>query len=187
MPMQRLTSAFLSSIARLVLGAVAGAAAAVGLSAETRAQETAGSLDVAALRRMNEAELQSLYRQGTVVGLPAGRIRGTVLPAPGARRNAAMSVGSRLIWQGKTVDESGEIAVNRFFGLPAIKGRLYQGESWLDGTPSLILDYAQTSRVYAKNRDEIRCIAPGLYLGLMYARTEPQPSLTLYFVLETTP
>lgn len=98
-----------------------------------------------------------------------------------------MAAGARLIWQGKVIDPSGSVAVNRFFGVPSIKGRLYQAESWLDGGPSLILDYAQTSRVYARNRDEIRCIAPGLYLGLMYSRTDAQPVLSTYFVLEAIP
>ncbi|WP_165246309.1 hypothetical protein [Paludisphaera soli] len=182
MTMLRRTLRRLSAAGSLLLAAVASIAVPAA-----RAQAPAAALDVAALRRMGEAELQSLYRQGTVVGLPPGRVRGTVLPAPGARRNAAMSVGARLVWQGKVVDDSGAMAVNRFFGVPSIKGKLYQAESWLDGGPSLILDYAETSRVYARNRDEIRLIAPGLYLGLMYARSDAQPSLSMYFVLEATP
>lgn len=157
------------------------------LASTARAQEAAEPLGVASLRRMDEAQLQALYRQGAVAGLPAGRVKGTVLPAPGTRRNAAMSAGARLVWQGKVVDPSGTIAVNRFFGVPAVKGRLYQGQSWLDGGPSLILDYTGTSRVYANNRDEIRLIAPGLYLGLMHDRSTNPPTLSTYFVIETTP
>lgn len=172
------------SVSALVLAGSLTLAAAY--HSDARGQEP-GGLDVAALRRMSEAELQALYQQGTVVGLPAGRVRGTVLPAPGTRRNGVMSVGARLIWQGKIVEEGGAEAVNRFFGVPSIRGRLYQGESWLDGGASLILDYAGTSRVYGRNRDEIRCIGPGLFLGLMYARTEPQPTLSMYFVLEVEP
>jgi hypothetical protein len=182
MTMLRRTLRRFASAGSLLLAA----AASVAFPADSRAQAPA-ALDVAALRRMGEAELQSLYRQGTVVGLPPGRVRGTVLPAPGARRNAAMSVGARLVWQGKVVDDSGSMAVNRFFGVPTIRGKLYQAESWLDGGPSLILDYAETSRVYARNRDEIRCIAPGLYLGLMYARADSGATLSMYFVLEATP
>jgi len=157
------------------------------LTSPARAQEAAEPLGVASLRRMDEAQLQALYRQGAVAGLPAGRVKGTVLPAPGKRRNAAMSAGARLVWQGKVVDPSGTIAVNRFFGVPAVKGRLYQGQSWLDGGPSLILDYTGTSRVYANNRDEMRLIAPGLYLGLMHDRSTNPPTLSTYFVIETTP
>ncbi len=152
-----------------------------------RAQRAFGPLDVAALLRMDEVQLQSIYRGGTVAGLPAGRTRGTVLPAPGARRNAAMSAAARLVWQGKEVGPAGTTAVNRFFGVRTVAGRLYQGVSWLDGGPTLVLDYSGSSRVYANKRDEIRLIAPGLYLGVMHDRATNPPTLDTYFVLETTP
>jgi hypothetical protein len=98
-----------------------------------------------------------------------------------------MAAGTRLVWQGKDFQPTGTTAVNRFFGLPMIRGQLYQGPSWLDGAPALVLDYSQTSRLYARNRDEIRQVAPGLFLGLMYARTTPAPTFRMYFVLETQP
>jgi hypothetical protein len=134
---------------------------------------------------MSASELDALYRQGQAVGIPAGRVRGTAILAPGTRRNPAMALGTRFVWQGKIFDPSGSSAVNRFVGLPVVRAQVYQDQSWLDGAPALILDYSRTSRVYAQNRDEIRQIAPGLFLGLMYARTLPQPSLRMYFVLET--
>jgi hypothetical protein len=98
-----------------------------------------------------------------------------------------MALGTRLVWQGKIFDSGSPAAVNRFFGLPIVRAQVYQAESWLDGGPSLVLDYSQTSRVYAQNRDEIRQVAPGLFLGLMYERTVPQPTLRMYFVLEAQP
>lgn len=153
----------------------------------TRGQATPQPLSVSSLLSMDEAQLLAVYQQGSVAGLPTGKLKGTVLPAPGSRRNAAMSTGGRLVWQGKVVDSSGTIAVNRFFGISTVKGRLYQGTSWYDGQSSLILDYAGTSRVYAHMRDEIRLVGPGLYLGLMHERTSPEPTLKLYFVLETQP
>ena len=133
---------------------------------------------------LNLAQLQDIYRQGTVAGLPAGKVRGTALVSPGSSRARLLSRGARLVWQGKIVDPSDATAVNRFFGIKIVKGQVYQGTSWLDGGASLILDYSQTSRIYASNRDEIRLIAPGLYLGLMYARANPQPTLSLVFALE---
>ena len=51
----------------------------------------------------------------------------------------------------------------------------------------LVLDYSQTSLVYANNRDEIRQVAPGLFLGLMYDRTTAPPGLVMYFALESRP
>ena len=136
---------------------------------------------------MSGPELEALYRQGQAVGIPAGRIRGTAILAPGTRRNQALAMGTRVVWQGKVFDPAGSSAVNRFFGLPLVRAQVYQDRSWLDGAPALVLDYSRTSRVYAQNRDEIRQVAPGLFLGLMYARTVPQPSLRMYFVLEAQP
>jgi hypothetical protein len=98
-----------------------------------------------------------------------------------------MALGTRLVWKGKVFDPVGGAAVNRFFGLPMIRAQVLQGQSWLDGAPSLVLDYSRTSRIYAQNRDEIRQVAPGLFLGLMYARTSPQPTFRMYFALEVQP
>ena len=51
----------------------------------------------------------------------------------------------------------------------------------------MVLDYSQTSLVYANNRDEIRQVAPGLFLGLMYDRSTAPPRLAMYFSLESRP
>ena len=91
------------------------------------------------------------------------------------------------MWQGKVFEPGQTSAVNRFFGMRLVRAQVYQGPSWLDGQPSLILDYSQTSRVYADNRDEIRQVAPGLFLGLMYDRTTSPPGLVMYFALESRP
>jgi hypothetical protein len=145
------------------------------------------SLSASRLLHMSGPELDALYRQGQAVGIPSGRVRGTAILAPGSRRNQAMAAGTRLVWQGKIFDSTGSSAVNRFVGLPLVRAQVYQDQSWLDGAPALVLDYSRTSRVYAQNRDEIRQIGPGLFLGLMYARTLPQPSLRMYFALEVQP
>ena len=152
-----------------------------------RAQAQTSVLNVDRLVHMSGPELEALYRNGTSVGMPPGRVRGTALLAPGTRRNAALARGTRLVWQGKVFDPAEASAVNRFFGLPMIRAQVFQDQSWLDGAPALVLDYSQTSRVYAQYRDEIRQVAPGLFLGLMYARTSPQPTLRMYFVLESQP
>lgn len=136
------------------------------------------------LLRMSPAEIESIYRQGSAAAIPPGRVRGTALLAPGTRRARALSRGARLVWQGKVIEPDQATAVNRFFGVRMIRGRLYQGPSCLDGAPALILDYSQTSRIYARNRDEIRQVAPGLFLGLMYDRSISPPRLSMYFALE---
>ena len=64
-------------------------------------------------------------------------------------------------------------------GIPA---DVYLGESWVDGQPSLILDYSR-SKLWPDVRDEVREVAPGLYLGIMYkGRTNPQQKM--FFTLD---
>jgi len=138
------------------------------------------------LARMSAPELDALYAGGSAPPIPDGRVRGRAL-YPDATLGAARSRGARLVWQGKVFDRANARAVNKFFGVKAVPGKLYQAESWRDGAPALILDYQDTSRIYANYRDEIRQVGPGLYLGLMYARTSPTPTLKMYFALEEAP
>ena len=154
---------------------------------EARGQTPSAATSLDALLRMSPAELEGLYGQGTVVAIPEGPIRGTAILAPGTRRTRTLSRGARLFWQGKVFEPGGATAVNRFFGIRIVRAQVEQGPSWLDGGPALVLDYSRTSRVYADNRDEIRQVAPGLFLGLMYDRTTSPPRLQMYFALETQP
>jgi hypothetical protein len=153
-------------------------------TSEARGQAAAAGLGIGDLLRMGPAELEALYRQGIPAAIPPGRVRGTALLAPGTWRARPLARGSRLVWQGKVFEPEAGMAVNRFFGMRMIRAQVYQGPSWLDGAPALILDYSQTSRIYAGNRDEIRQVAPGLFLGLMYDRTTAPPDLTMYFALQ---
>ena len=150
-------------------------------------QELSPPLTLDQLLGMAPEQLESAYRHGIIAVIPEGRIRGTALLAPGTRRARMLSRGARLLWQGKVFEHGQNTAVNRFFGVRVIRGQVYQGQSWLDGQPALILDYSQTSRIYADYRDEIRQVGPGLYLGLMYNRTTAPPGLQMYFALDTRP
>lgn len=139
------------------------------------------------LVRLSPCELEQLYAQGTLAPIPAGMIRGQALMNPGTRLAVPSSRISRLVWQGKIFNNDGQTAINRFFGVRLIKANVYSAESWRDGRPALILDYSQTSWLYAPYRDEIRQIAPGLYLGLMFDRNVCPPKLKMYFALECLP
>jgi hypothetical protein len=46
------------------------------------------------------------------------------------------------------------------------------------------MDYGATSRVWADVRDEVREVAPGLYLGAMFRRRDPQPQFKMFFALQ---
>ena len=58
------------------------------------------------------------------------------------------------------------------------------GPSWLDGKPSLIMDYCGTSHVWRDVRDEVREVAPGLFVGVMFRRDPCGPKFEMFFVLE---
>jgi hypothetical protein len=139
------------------------------------------------LLQMCPAQLEAVYRQGCAAGIAGGKIKGTALLATGTPHGPVLSHGARAIWQGKIFEPCQGTAVNRFFCLPVIRGQVYQGCSWHDGGPALILDYEHTSLVYQHYRDEIRCVGPGLYLGLMYDRTTCPPKNVMYFALEACP
>ncbi len=136
------------------------------------------------LSGLTAPQLDLLYRQSGPGPVPAGKVRGLAL-YPDSRFPRARSRAARVAWQGKVFQPETGTAVNRFFGLRAIKGNVYAGSSWLDGAPSMILDYEGTSRLYGNYRDEIRQVAPGLYLGLMYDRTMSPPGFKMYFSFDS--
>ena len=100
---------------------------------EARGQTPQPSVTLDQLLGMSPAQIENVYRQGTAVAIPAGRVRGTAILAPGTRRARIVSRGARLLWQGKVFEHGEATAVNRFFGMRVIRGQLYQGPSWLDG------------------------------------------------------
>ena len=135
---------------------------------------------------LSAPQLEQLYRQAVPGPVPTGKVRGRAL-YPDSRFPRARSNAAKLAWQGKVFDPSTSTAINRFFGLKAIRGNVSQGPSWLDGNPSMILDYEGTSTLYGPYRDEIRQVAPGLYLGLMYDRTTNPPTMKMSFAFDARP
>jgi len=144
-----------------------------------------GTLDE--LVRMSRCELDRLYRLGRPGPLPEGKVRGRVILFPGTALARPTSRFSRLLWQGKVIDGAHGMASNKFLGVKFIKGNLGYGPSWMDGRPATILDYSETSHLYANYRDEIRQVGPGLFLGAMYSRKTPAPAFVMYFALQARP
>ncbi len=131
-------------------------------------------LDRSDLLRMSQAQLDELY-----VGLedrgatPVGNTGGTVVLLPGRRLAAPLRTLARLIvWQGKVFrPEQGDLK-NKItpLRLRSIRALVYPGESWMDGREATIIDYSRTSFVARWIRDEIREVAPGLWLGKVFIR-----------------
>jgi hypothetical protein len=134
------------------------------------------------LVRMSRCELEAVYRRADMGTAPAGVTRGRAIFNPGSRLTVPAARVTRILWQGKVFKDDG-MMVNRVFGVRAIHARVYVGESWFDGRPSVIMDYCGTSRLFPDVRDEIREVGPGLWLGLTYIRRDTGPELTNFFAL----
>jgi hypothetical protein len=129
------------------------------------------ALDVQDLLDMPESQLEELFRQSPAGEIPDGEADGTVLVAPGSKvSDTAAKLVHLIAWQGKVFDrEKGEL-LNKIlpFGLEAVRAKVYKDESWFDGKETIVLDYSKSSVVAQWIRDEIREVAPRLYLGLVF-------------------
>lgn len=117
------------------------------------------------------SELGEIFRTGVAGAIPNGRGKGTVLIGTGgpvARLVAALSYV--LAWRGKVVNAREGRLKNLVtpLAIQAIEAVVYKQDSWYDGQPCIVLDYSKTSFVAQKIRDEIREIAPGVFLGLVF-------------------
>ena len=123
------------------------------------------------LLEMSPAQLDELFRGSGAGEIPTGQGAGTVIVVPGTElaKPAAKVLGA-IFWHGKFFSPSTQDLQNEIlpFGIRAIRARVYTDESWLDGRPCIVLDYSRTSRVAGWIRDEIREVAPGLYLGVVW-------------------
>ncbi|SDD45196.1 hypothetical protein SAMN05216345_10988 [Cupriavidus sp. YR651] len=127
--------------------------------------------DVHKLLQMQQAELDDLFRNSPAGDIPNGEAKGTAIISPGTVFSESMARMINLFaWQGKVFDAGHGVLKNRItpFGLEAILAKVYKADSWLDQKECIVLDYSATSLVAHWIRDEIRCIAPGVYLGKVY-------------------
>ncbi len=120
---------------------------------------------------LSQAELDDLFRASPAGPIPAGEGDGTVIFAPDT---VAADITAKLVhliaWKGKIFDpEKGDLR-NEIspFGFDAIRAKVFYGTSWFDGAEAIIIDYSETSLVAQWIRDEIRLVAPGLYLGVVF-------------------
>jgi hypothetical protein len=120
---------------------------------------------------MTQTQLDDLFKNSPAGAIPDGPAEGTAIIAPGTlfTQDIAKFVNV-FAWQGKTFDGAHGVLRNRILplGLNAIVAEVYKGPSWLDQKECIVLDYSKTSLVAQWIRDEIRQIAPKMYLGKVY-------------------
>jgi hypothetical protein len=129
------------------------------------------AVSVPQLLEMTDDELDRLFRQSGAGEIPRGEAEGTVLIRPGTElAGPAAKLVHLLVWQGKVFDpERGELRNEILpFGIKAVRARVYEDASWLDGKETIVLDYSQTSLIAHWIRDEIREVEKGIYLGLVF-------------------
>jgi hypothetical protein len=152
------------------------------MSATSRAATDATSLNLNNLRRMSFEELDTLYRSArrpAALSDLDGDGQGAMLAwrsprsGPLADLLGAMGISGLFPWKGKsfraTTKDAGE-GINRvsLFGnrqwFPF--GTRFDA-SFLDGKPTFVLDYGSRSNPPLINQivDEVREVAPGLYMG----------------------
>lgn len=107
---------------------------------------------------------EALFRRGGVGGGPVGPTRGTVLHADG-RHPVAKARLQGVVWKGKTFHGDGTLTNRWAGGVRAVSAAVRVGPSWLDDQPCLVVEYAPTAPVFGGVRDELREVAPGVWLG----------------------
>ena len=129
------------------------------------------AVDTMQLLHMSQAQLDDLFRNSQAGDIPRGEGEGTVLIDPGTELSEIAAKFVHIFaWQGKVFDpEAGQLR-NEIspFKIQAIVANVYKAASWFDGKECIVLDYSQTSLVAHWIRDEIREVAPGVYLGIVF-------------------
>jgi hypothetical protein len=130
---------------------------------------------MAGLMKMSQKQLDDVFCKSPAGPIPEGESSGTAIVWPGTfwSRLIARFV-RRVAWQGKVFTKSpdGKDATlqNKIgpVSTELIVARVYYTPSWLDGKECIVLDYSKTSLFARKIRDEIREVAPRLYLGKVW-------------------
>jgi hypothetical protein len=173
------------------------------MKARTRRSEQPSIHTVDGLARRTHSELDALYRAASPIGLAdvEGELDGRLLalrgaPAPVARVVRRVAASRLFPWLGKAftaADDAHGAGSNRV-SVPGVLGRqqLFPfttsiGPSAVDGRPAVLLDYdLDANPGYIRRiRDELREVAPGLFLGPAMWRRARGPLLVLWFALAT--
>jgi hypothetical protein len=134
------------------------------------------------LRHLCCDELQQIFASAEGCTFPSGFGRGEVLLRTDPRHARLKARMTNRVWKGKRFEEDGYF-INQWLCFRALHSYVCQGPSWLDGRPCVILEYPPDTPLFGNTRDELREVAPGVWLGMWYDR-EPCPKLRGFFVLE---
>ena len=133
--------------------------------------DTTSITDPAQFLHMSDDQLDDLFRKSPAGEIPEGEGEGTAIIKPGSDISDDIARFVHLFtWKGKVFDPASGTLKNKILplGHKAIIAKVYKDKSWFDEKPCIVLDYSKTSLVAKWIRDEIREVAPGIYLGIVY-------------------
>jgi hypothetical protein len=145
------------------------AVAALALASRTLAGPPA-----AALREATPCCWEALFRQGALGCGPLGHTHGAVLYADGKHPRLKARLQG-VVWKGKTFHGDGTFTNRWLGGVHAVSADVRVEPSWLDGQPCLVMQYAPNAPVFGNVRDELRQIAPDVWLGRSYDAATGHP------------
>ncbi len=124
---------------------------------------------------MSREELDEIYKNAKAGAVPRGDTQGTAIVAGSGMARGLATLARLVAWKGKVFDmfaEEGEkgVLVNKVspFGMKLIVAKVYRDASWMDNKETIVIDYARTSLMARKIRDEIREVEPGVWLGKVW-------------------
>lgn len=173
------------------------------MSATTRQEDYSQPITLTDLRRLNFQELSELYRKAkrpAVLSDLNGATRGAMLAwrSPGggplARILGAMGASPRFPWEGKTFQSENNDrgkGINRINLLRKMNWFPFSTRfdaSFFDGQPTFVLDYCGNGNPPLINSivDEVREVAPRLYMGPAALKVNGRPRPILFFALEVS-
>ncbi len=145
---------------------------------------TASATTIDSLEHTPQAGLEELFRKSPAGPIPTGEANGRVIFAPDT---VVTETAARLVhliaWKGKVFDPVSGTLRNEIgpLGTHAVQAKVYKDTSWFDGGEAIILDYSETSVVAHWIRDEIRLVAPDLYLGIVFWKKDKVLDFALDF------
>jgi hypothetical protein len=145
-------------------------ATATATRANRRTTKTVPAVTLAELPDKSQAELDQLFSSSPAGPTPVGVSDGVAIVAPGTPLAPGLQPLLHLFWRGKVFYPERSDLLNRIgpFGVLFARAQVYRDASWADGREAIVLDYSLSSLPFRAVRDEIREVAPGLYLGVVF-------------------
>jgi hypothetical protein len=135
------------------------------------------------LRHMSLCQLEEIFRHAPLGTPLVGNGRGRLLCSTDPRHPRLKVLCSNALWKGKVAEPDGHFTNRWLGGIRAIESQYLIGPSWVDGRDAVIMEYLPGTPLLANTHDELREVAPGLYLGPLYDRC-PCPVLRGYLAVE---